>query len=86
MKPLPVAPLTRDDIAIWLAIEARHRHVTSMYHSHTHQDRRDAELMYEASSISADGPAAIELYGIACRGWSQGWETWQDLLVKVHRE
>lgn len=34
------------------------------------QDRRDGNLMLMAQTIAAHGPAAIELHGIACRGWS----------------
>jgi hypothetical protein len=33
-------------------------------------DERDADLMLEAQHVAEWGPAAIELHGIACRGWN----------------
>ncbi len=44
MKPLLVAPLTQDDVNIWLRIESRYGPGTR-YHGLTHADRRDAALM-----------------------------------------
>jgi hypothetical protein len=73
MKPFPSAPLTLEDMAIWSGIQRRwiarfynvlREHVTSEV------DRRDADLMLQAQEVAQFGPAAIELYGIACRGWN----------------
>jgi hypothetical protein len=44
MKPYVPAPLTLEDINIWIAIERRHGAGTR-YHAFNVSDRRDAELM-----------------------------------------
>jgi hypothetical protein len=46
MKPLPTAPLTQEDIDVWLRIESRFGPGTR-YHALTHADRRDADLMLQ---------------------------------------
>lgn len=65
MKPLPdCSLLTKEDLDIWVCRKwARY--------TFTIADRRDAALMLEAQEIARwYGPAAIELHGIACRGWN----------------
>jgi len=44
----------------------------ALRHTSRESDERDFELMRFAQSISSCGPAAIELYGIPCRGWTVG--------------
>jgi hypothetical protein len=76
MKPrLPVEALTPEDQAIWRAICCfsfhRQRLSVCAEHQAQEQDRRDADLMLQAQEVAQFGPsAAIELYGIACRGWN----------------
>jgi hypothetical protein len=75
LKSLPSAPTTREDRAIWLRFNLPLKKprpklaVSPAYHE---ADRRDAELMLEAQQIANFGDAAIELYGIAFRGWTEG--------------
>ena len=65
-RPNP-APLTAADMLIWFAID---RH--DIFRIARESDRRDADLMLLAQQVSSCGPCAVELHGIACRGWSQG--------------
>jgi hypothetical protein len=60
--------LTEEDSRIWTR-QARYAYDGSFFLSRN-QDRRDADLMLQAQEVAQFGPAAIELYGIACRGWN----------------
>jgi hypothetical protein len=72
MKPLPV--LTEEDWSIWLRLRAGQFDSSNddswleIVDHYEASDRRDAELMLRAQEVAQFGPAAIELYGIACRG------------------
>jgi hypothetical protein len=77
VKRLPSAPFTREDLWIWAGRYTR-RSWTEVSTGDAFvaqmnvigQDNRDAELMLEAQEFAQFGPAAIELYGIAFRGWN----------------
>jgi hypothetical protein len=79
VKPLPVAPLTKEDGDIWVRVINRSRrcfsaHDAGLYHRVTlGADRRDADLMLQAQEIASFGPTGIQLYGIDFRGWDCGW-------------
>jgi hypothetical protein len=69
VKPLPPILLTKEDTAIWCRVYLRHgRRPEFGVVPAVLADRRDAELMLRAQEVAQFGPAAIELYGIACRG------------------
>jgi hypothetical protein len=72
VKRLPAGTWTTEDTDIWVRVLERHG--LYWYASNLiwfqEQDRRDAELMLQAQEVAQFGPAAIELYGIACRGWN----------------
>jgi hypothetical protein len=73
VKPLPRAPLTKEDRLIWLRINIPlnrppRNPLTPAYFL---ADRRDAALMLFAQQIARYGPSAIEISGIRVRGWDQ---------------
>ncbi len=73
MKPrLESAPLTPEDFRIWdrLMDPPPPREGISAV-DYVTADRRDADLMLHTQQIASFGPAAIELYDIPCRGWTQ---------------
>ncbi len=73
-RKIPALP-TREDRLIWLNINLPllRPHSQRMFCSAAYMeaDRRDAHLMFTAQILARHGPAAIELFGIHCRGWSQ---------------
>jgi len=69
MKPLPPILLTKEDHDIWCRV-TWDGHLHGWHELAQDSDRRDAELMLRAQEVAQFGPAAIELYGIACRGWN----------------
>ncbi len=77
MKPgrQPVSPLTLEDEGIWFVVccmfRPRIEDAEQVLGRAIDSDRRDAHLMYTAQTIAVRGPAAIELFGIACRGWDE---------------
>lgn len=74
MKPLlKSAPLTFLDSTIWLHVAARFSldYPLRLDLVSGDVDRRDAALMLHTQQIASFGPAAIELYGIPCRGWNE---------------
>ncbi len=69
MKPLPRAALTEEDSHIWYGRSPLGYNLV-LRHISIECDRRDAALMLEVQQVAEWGPAAIELHGIACRGWN----------------
>jgi hypothetical protein len=74
MKPLPRAPLTKEDWFAWNCVELRLIRAGVPGWSlrrwrYINGDERDAELMLSAQEVAQFGPAAIQLHGIDCRGW-----------------
>jgi hypothetical protein len=70
MNLLPPANLTPEDTSIWCEVYLRagRRPEFGIVRAAA-ADRHDAELMLQAQEVAQFGPAAIELYGIAFRGW-----------------
>lgn len=74
MRPrLEPAPYTQEDSDIWMCVGLWGPFALNdkLELSSSIGDRRDADLMLVAQEIARFGPCAIELYGIACRGWDQ---------------
>lgn len=75
-RRLPPAPATDIDALIWWEVcftrFGKGDPYVAKWLVDVEQDRRDADLMLLAQEVSVCGPAAVELYGIACRGWSLG--------------
>lgn len=82
MKPLPTALPLEEEIEVWRALAHRERfRVFGPYGilgKIRESDRRDAELMLQAQEIAQFGPAAIQLFGIDCRGWACDQLMWLD--------
>ena len=82
MKPLPTALPLEEEIEVWRALAHRERfRVFGPYGilgKIRESDRRDAELMLQAQEIAQFGPAAIQLFGIDCRGWTCDQLMWLD--------
>lgn len=59
---------------VWASLVTRleRDHVTTLYRHSIEDDRRDAELMRVATQVARFGRSALELHGIACRGWDLG--------------
>jgi hypothetical protein len=71
MRLFPVAPLTDEDMWAWcFALRKMDTKTSGSWSAYEQADRRDADLMLQAQEVAQFGPAAIELYGIACRGWN----------------
>lgn len=75
MSMKPAAPLIPEDRLIWSRVELRFADGPGhlyLWIASMPADCRDAALMLLAQRIAkGGGPAAIELYGIACRGWNE---------------
>ena len=68
---LGAAPLTRTDWGIFLLLAARRRcPIEYVLLQCLSADNRDADLVLRAQEIARFGPAAIQLWGIDCRGWT----------------
>lgn len=77
MIPLPPAPLTREDVAIWARVFLSHGLQPAFgVGPAARADREDAHLIWVAVGVAQYGPSAIELHGHKFRGWTLG--TWSS--------
>lgn len=76
----PPCPLTAEDYRIWRNLcvwcfhrpaQAAGRGIVCAESLAKASDQKDYRLMLVAQQIAAHGPAAIQLEGIDCRGWTQ---------------
>lgn len=87
VKPLlNCLPMSGKDTDIWHLVvdrfyaskRAPRYAFTGLWSGSLTQGRRDAELMLQAQEIAQFGPAAIQLFGIDCRGWTCDQLMWLD--------